>query len=259
MNHEIEQSTNVMAKRVAWNGVVVPPLAERIQGWFHRAAQEQSNRELNLRLEERRKERARIARDLHDTLFQGFLGASMVLQTAVEGMPADSPSKPLLSRALSLMRRVIDEGRQTVQGLRSFEGTSGSLEQALAGLGNELIVDGVPLQISVTGHPKALNPPIQEQVYLIAREALVNALRHAEATRIEVEIEYLPSKLRVVVRDNGTGMDPEVLRSGRDSHWGLLGMRERARNIGAKLEIWTREGAGTEVEISVPEHPAVKT
>jgi signal transduction histidine kinase len=93
---------------------------------------------------------------------------------------------------------------------------------------------------------------IQEQIYLIGREALVNALRHSQATIIEAAIEYLPGKLRVVVRDNGSGIDPQVLRSGRDSYWGLLGVRERARSIGAQLRIRSRRGAGTEVEISVP-------
>jgi signal transduction histidine kinase len=102
------------------------------------------------------------------------------------------------------------------------------------------------------GRPKALKPAIQEQIYLIGREALVNAFRHSAATSIEAEVEYLPNRLRVVVRDNGSGIDPQVLRSGRDSHWGLLGMRERARSIGAQLRILSRRGAGTEVEISVP-------
>ncbi len=87
---------------------------------------------------------------------------------------------------------------------------------------------------------------------MILREALLNALRHSEATSIEAEVEYQRRQLRVVVRDNGRGIDPQVLRSEHDSHRGLLGMRERAGAIGAQLRIWSRRGAGTEVEITVP-------
>jgi signal transduction histidine kinase len=96
-----------------------------------------------------------------------------------------------------------------------------------------------------------LKPEIQEQINLIGREALVNALLHSEATCIEAEVEYLPRRLRVVVRDNGRGVDPQVTGAPSDAHWGLVGMRDRAESIGAKLTIWSRPGAGTEVEISV--------
>jgi len=247
MNHHFDRSTNAMAGGAAWTG------DDKFRGWFRRPDQKQLNRERNLRLEERSRERARIARELHDTLLQGFLGASLVLHDAVDQMPADSPSKSSLSHALQLMHRVIDEGRGALQGLRSPRIGFASLEQALSDLRDEFTPgNSARFRVFVMGKPKTLNRTIQEQIYLIAREALINALRHSEATKIEAEVEYLPGKLRVVVRDNGSGIDPEVLRSGRDSHWGLLGMRERARGVGARLRIWSRPGAGTEVEISVP-------
>ena len=204
----------------------------------------------SLRLEERRKERARIARELHDTLFQGFFSASMVLQTAVEAMPANSPSKSSLSRTLQLMRRVIEDGHAVLQGLRSPWIASTSLEQALADLRNEFPLARAQFRILVTGHPKVLNPPIQEEINLIAREALANAFRHSNATRIEAEVEYLPAKLRVVIRDDGCGMDPQAVRLRQNSHRGLQGMHERAKSIGAYLRIWSKPGLGTEVEVS---------
>src|SRR5216684_4352559 len=252
MNHNFERSPNAMAGGAPWTRDVVPPKAGRIQGWFRRPNHEQLNRELNLRLEERRSERTRIARELHDTLFQGFLGASLVLHSAVEEMPADSPSKPSLNRALHLMRRVIDEGRHALQGLRSPGMASASLEQALSGVGDEFTPGGARFRILVMGQPKELKPAIQEQIYLIVREEVINALRHSEATSIEADVEYRRRQLRVVVRDNGRGIDPQMLRLEGDSHWGLLGMHERARCIGAQLRIWSKRGAGTEVEISVP-------
>ena len=218
--------------------------------WFRDADRERLSR---LRLEERRKERLRIARELHDTLFQGFLGASLQLQDAVELLPENSPAKPSLNRALRLMRRVIDEGRDALLGLRSVRIASTSLEQALTSLRDELAPgEGVTFRVFVTGQPHELTLAVQEQIYMIGREALVNALRHSEATNIEAEVEYLPRRLRVVVRDNGCGIHPDIVRSGRSSHWGLAGMRERAAGIGAQFRVWSRPGAGTEVEISIP-------
>jgi signal transduction histidine kinase len=253
MNRNVKRSPNAAVGLTAGTRYVVAQAAERIQEWFRRPGREQLNRELNLRLEERNRERARIARDLHDTLLQGFLGVSLQLYDAVQQVPADTPGKPSLSRALDLMRRVIDEGRDILQGLRSPEAGSMSLEQALSGVRDEFTpCGGVRFRIFVKGQPKRLSPEIQEQIYLIGREAMLNALRHARATSIEADVEYLPRGLRVAVRDNGCGIDPQIVRLGRQSHWGLLGMRERAGSIGAKLQIWSRPGAGTEVEISVP-------
>lgn len=127
------------------------------------------------------------------------------------------------------------------------------LEQSLSGIRDEFTpAGGARFRIFVKGQSKPLNPEVQEQIYLIGREALVNALRHSKATDIEAEVEYLPRLVRVVVRDNGCGIDPQVVRPGRNAHWGLLGMRERAGRISAQLRIWSRPGVGTEVEISVP-------
>jgi signal transduction histidine kinase len=205
-----------------------------------------------LPIEERRRERARIARELHDTLFQGFLGASLQLHYAVEQVPADSPSRPSLSRAVRLVQRAIDEGREALQGLRSSRMASMSLQQALSGVLDEFTAGGgARCRIFVKGEPKELKPAVQEQISLMGREALANALRHSKATSIEAEVEYSPRSLRVVVRDNGCGIDQKTLRAERNTHWGLVGMRERAGSIGAQLRIWSRPGAGTEVEISV--------
>ncbi len=148
---------------------------------------------------------------------------------------------PLMQRALNL----------ALGGFRSSALTPENLEQTLPLLWSELATGGLPFRIFVPGKPRALKPGIQEQIYLIGREALVNALRHSKASSIEAEIEYLPRRLRVMVRDNGCGMDSEVIRSGEDGRWGLMGMRERAGSIGARLRIWSKPGCGTEVEICV--------
>jgi signal transduction histidine kinase len=104
----------------------------------------------------------------------------------------------------------------------------------------------------VQGSPRTLNPAIQEQLFLIGREAVMNALRHSEATTIEFEVQYLGDLLRVLVRDNGRGIKSEAVQRKSDSHWGLRGMRERAESIGARFSIWSLAGVGTEVRVAVP-------
>ncbi|HWY06304.1 MAG TPA: histidine kinase [Candidatus Acidoferrales bacterium] len=230
----------------------IQPLAERIRGYFTHYDHHDSTREQILRQEERRRERTRIARELHDTLLQGLLSAAMQLQVAEGWLPPDSPAKPLLSRVRDLMGKGIAEGRAALQGLRSAEVPPTSLDQALSDFQEELTpTDRARLRIVKMGRPKPLDPAVLQQIYLIAREALLNSLRHSQAKKIEVEIEYSPRKLRVVVRDNGTGIDPQVLHSGRKSHYGLTGMRERATTIGAHLRIWSKRKAGTELELSL--------
>jgi signal transduction histidine kinase len=208
---------------------------------------------LNMRFEERLAERTRIAQELHDTLLQGFLSASMQLHVANDRLAVDSPAKPLVDRVLELMARVIDEGRNTVRGLRSSEASHGNLEESFSRLQQELFTSSNKgFRVIVEGTPRPLRPVIRDEFYFIGREGLVNAFRHSEATDIVIEIEYATNHLRISVRDNGRGIDPHVLRTGRDGHWGLSGMRERAERIGARLRVLSRAAAGTEIELSVP-------
>lgn len=254
MNCSMDRTANAMNVGFACKHDIFDWAAEIIQKPLRRD-REQSNRERRLRRDERRRERERVARELHDTLLQGLFGVRLQLQAAVGQVAADAPARAALDRTVDRMRRVIDEGRDILQGLRSCAMESMNLEEALSCLKDEFSSgSGARFRVFVTGQPKALKPGIQEQIYLIGREALINALRHSDATSIEVEVEYRPRRLRVLVRDNGRGIDSKTVRSGRDGHWGLTGMRERAAHIGAQLQIWSRPGAGTEVEISIPGH-----
>jgi signal transduction histidine kinase len=110
----------------------------------------------------------------------------------------------------------------------------------------------IDFRVIVLGSARKLHPLIRDEVYHIGRELLVNAFRHSQASCIEVELEYGPKSFRIVVRDDGCGIDPEVLRARREGHWGLPGMRERAERVGARLRVWSRAAAGTEVALSVP-------
>jgi signal transduction histidine kinase len=214
-------------------------------------------RQLSVRFEERLAERTRIAQELHDTLLQGFLSASMQLHVAVDQMPEASPERGSLGGVLELMGRVIEEGRNAVRGLRSSESGLDDLEPAFSRIRDELgIKEEIAFRVIGEGRPKRLHPMIRDEVYRIGREALINAFRHSGATHIEVGVERETRRLRVLVRDDGRGIDAEVLRAGRDGHWGLSGMRERSERIGGRLRVWSRPGAGTEVELSVPGHVA---
>jgi len=208
---------------------------------------------MRARLEERPAERTRIAQDLHDTVLQGILSAAMQLHVAVDQLPANSPAKLRLSRVLELMRHVMEEGRNAVRGLRSSNSDSDDLGQAFSRIRQELGIEvQIDFRVIVLGSPRKLNPLIRDEVYRIGREVLVNAFRHSRASCIEIEIAYAPKRFRIVVRDDGCGIDPQVLLAGREGHWGLPGMRERAERVGARLRIWSRAASGTEVELSVP-------
>jgi signal transduction histidine kinase/sugar lactone lactonase YvrE len=210
-------------------------------------------RRMNERFDERLAERTRIAQELHDTLLQGFVSASMQLHVAADSLPAESPSKAAVGRVQELMARVIDEGRHAVRGLRSTAANAYDLERAFAGIPAELPAGGNPeYHVIVQGRPRPLAPLIRDDVYRIGREAVVNAFRHAAAGRVDLEIVFAPRELQLIVRDDGRGIDPGVVRSGTDGHWGLPGMRERAGRIGAQFKVSTRAGAGTEVALVVP-------
>jgi signal transduction histidine kinase len=157
------------------------------------------------------------------------------------------------------MSHVVAEGRNSVQGLRSSKSSLPDLENAFSQIRHEFPVQSqISFRVIVEGTPQLLPSVIRDEVYLIGHEALSNAFRHAQASEIEVEIEYAASHLRVLVRDNGGGIDTQVLRSGREGHWGLSGMKERTERIGGKLRVLSRAVAGTEVELSVPGNIAFK-
>jgi signal transduction histidine kinase len=217
----------------------------------YRLRTRQLTRQLNIRFEERLAERSRIAQELHDTLLQGVLGASMQLHSAVDDLPADTPNRLELERVLLMMTRVSDEGRVAVRGLRTESGDD--LEQALCLVQQEYASrNSADFKVTVEGRVRTIHPLIRDEVYRIGREALVNAFRHARAKIIEVELEYGSRHLRMLIRDDGCGIDPNILRTGRDDHWGLSGMRERAHRIGGQLTLSSRAASGTEVELVLP-------
>jgi signal transduction histidine kinase/ligand-binding sensor domain-containing protein len=216
-------------------------------------------RQFEGRLEERLTERTRIARELHDTLIQGFQGLMFRLQAVRDLLPARSGEAiRALDVALERGSQAIAEGRDAVQGLRSAAQGHQDLVRGLTIVGQELAASRAPqggaaFQLLVEGRPRSLDPLVRDDTYRIASEALANAFRHADATEVTAEIAYGSDMLRVRIRDDGKGLDAVVReRGGRAGHWGLAGMRERAKALGGRLNIWSQDAAGTEVELTIP-------
>ena len=214
--------------------------------------------DFNLRLEERVNERTRIARELHDTLLQSFQGLMLRFQSARDLLPTD-PAKAVeaLDEALNRADQAIVEGRDAIQNLRSTIAST-ELAEAITTLAEDFAQgpngfrSPVMFRASVEGTPRDLHPILRDDVYRIAREALRNAYRHAQASHIEVEVTYGAREVRLRIRDDGKGIDPQHLKSGRARHWGLTNMRERAQRLGSELSLWSELGAGTEVELRIP-------
>ncbi len=221
--------------------------------WGYLFRTRQLARQLQLRFEERLAERMRIAQDLHDTLLQGFLSASLQLDVAAEYVSPDSPASPLLSRVLALMRQVCEDCRNSLGTLRNGDKFGGDLEAGFSALPQELGLGGtVSYRVLVNGSPRALEPMCRDELFLVGREAVLNAFRHADASLIEVELVYERTGLHLFVRDDGRGIEELTLLSGKERHWGVTGMRERAAKVGAQFSIWSRPAKGTEIELMVP-------
>jgi signal transduction histidine kinase len=198
-------------------------------------------------------ERERIARDLHDTLLQGLASASLQLEVADRQIAADQSAKPLVQRVTQLLRQLADESRQAVRQVRSQSSEEEDLERALTQISNDLAAPRrVKYRVVVEGTQRRLRPLVREEIYRIAVEALANAFRHADASTVETVLEYGRDCVRVLVRDDGQGIDPHILNAGREGHFGLSGLRERASRIGAQLTIRTGAGVGTEIDLLVP-------
>jgi signal transduction histidine kinase/ligand-binding sensor domain-containing protein len=214
---------------------------------------------MNLRFEERLAERTRIARELHDTLLQSFQGLMLRLQVVDDLLPPGK-AKEQLEQSLERADQAIAEGRNAVYDLRSSATTTNDLAQAVRALGDELAIqDSTAFHLVVEGPTRDLYPIIRDELYRITREALRNAFSHAAAHHIETEIIYGKRAFRLRIRDDGQGIPPAMLEAGRPGHYGLSGMRERAQQIGAKLEIWSGAKAGTEIELSIAGSIAYRT
>jgi ligand-binding sensor domain-containing protein/signal transduction histidine kinase len=207
----------------------------------------------NVLADERLSERTRIARDVHDTLLQGFISSLMHLHVAEKQIPGDSPLKGRLTFVLEGMEKVIEEARLAVVGLRTPDSGHENLEGSLRDFFQEIgDIGNAAWMLRSTGRPHRLKPAAYEDIGSIAKEAILNALRHASAKTVQVTIAWGWLGLRLVVSDDGSGMDATVLEHGRPQHWGLASMRERAKQLKARLNIESDSVSGTKITLSIP-------
>jgi signal transduction histidine kinase len=243
--------------QTAWFHLVAVTASVVILTGAYRFRLHQIRAQMNARLDERVLERTRVARDLHDTLLQSFHGLLMRFQAVANLLPTGEP-KQKLDDAIDQAAQSITEARDAVQGLRSSTTVTNDLACAITTLGTELAgsesnPNAAEFHVEVQGTPRDLYPILRDEVYCITGEALRNAFRHAQAQRIEVAIRYDERQLRLRVRDDGKGIDVKYLdEQGRAGHYGLRGMRERAKLMGGKLAVWSEFDSGTQVELSVP-------
>jgi signal transduction histidine kinase len=219
---------------------------------LYRLRLRQVSERIRARLQERLGERERIARELHDTLLQGVQGLTLKLQSLAEQMPAGQPARRLMEQALDRADQMLAEGRDRVLNLRAAQ-ASDDLPDVLAAAAERLRLDpAIEIKVRVDGLRRPLHSVVFDEVVAIANEALFNAFTHAQAEHVAVEVRYERNQLVVRVHDDGVGIERQVLERGREGHFGLTGMRERAAKIQGQLSIRSSPGAGADLTISVP-------
>ena len=228
-----------------------------IFSWRLRLAADKHRKRLEQRMEDRLNERTRIARDVHDSLLQGVQGLMFRLQAVRQLLPArPGDAAQQLDSALQVGDRAISDGRETVYNLRSAIEDQ-DLSTSLKAVGAEFTVgldadSKAEYQVIIEGQPRELVPTVRDDVYRIVREAVRNAYQHAKAHHITIEILFGDIELSICVRDDGIGVDPEILaRGSREGHWGLLGIRERSESLGGHLEIRSDRNVGTEIHLRI--------
>lgn len=240
-----------------WFKLLIAVLAFGVLALAVRLRIRQVTARLQTQFDVRIAERERIARELHDTLLQGFQGLVLRFQAVTNRLPADHGLRGSLDDALDRADAVLVEGRARVRDLRpgrAERDLGAALGTIVAGFAEE---GGPRIELAVDSLPRPLHPLVHDELHRIAEEAIRNAAAHAEARLIAVSLAFNSRELRLSIRDDGRGLPPEVSERGaRSGHFGLTGMRERATRIGGRLELTTRPGEGTEVLVNLPARAA---
>jgi signal transduction histidine kinase len=240
--------------QTTWFGLLCGTCALLALIMLFRLRMEMVKRDLRAKLQVRMDERERIARDLHDTLFQNIQGVLLTIDNSTNKLPEGSSVRKELKHALGLSDEVMADGRERVLNLRADDIGGKSIAQALTQVGHDLAQEyAAAFRVIELGTPENLHPLVFEEVFRICREALLNAFRHSNAARIEVEILFTADSFSIRIRDDGIGIDEGVLsEGGKPGHFGLKIMAERARNLGAAFTIRSKRSAGSEIELSMP-------
>jgi signal transduction histidine kinase len=197
-------------------------------------------------------DRGRIARDLHDTLAQSVVGISAQLQ-AIKALLKSAPAAAgeHLDLAVEMVRHTLVEVRRSVWDIRSQALEKADLASALSETAKQLSA-AAPIRFQVTGTPRPIPKAIENHLLHIGQEALSNAIKHADATSIEVDLTFEVLRVVLGVKDDGHGFDSQRPFGEQEGHFGLIGMRERVKKLGGQLSIRSAPGRGTEVVAAVP-------
>src|SRR5258707_10040464 len=207
---------------------------------------------LELRLEERVNERTRITRELHDTFLQTIQGSKLVADDALESSTDPIRMRLAMEQLSAWLTKAMQEGRAALNSLRTTTTQTNDLAEALRRVtGDGVIPDSMAVTFSVVGDAREMHPIVRDEIYRIGYEAIRNACTHSGASQLEVELRYAHD-LALRVSDNGTGIDPAIADRGKDGHFGLQGMRERAARIGGRLTLGSSSNSGTEIKLVVP-------
>jgi signal transduction histidine kinase len=219
---------------------------------FYRLRVQQIARAISARFDERLAERTRLARDLHDTFLQTVQGSKLVADDALDDSSDPARMRHAMEQLSNWLGQATREGRAALNSLRTSTTERNDLAEALKrATENSSVPASMTVTFSVVGDPREMHPIVRDEIYRVGYEAIRNAYMHSRATRVQVELRYAQD-LVVRVSDNGVGIDPAVAQKGKDGHFGLQGMRERAARIEGKLTIVSSANTGTEITVIVP-------
>jgi len=216
-------------------------------------------RQVHERFEGVLEERNRIAREMHDTVIQGCVSASALLEAIVSMEPESrGPHRELLDSARNQIRITVDEARQAVWNLRQKGTSSPEITQLLGNMAQQVSrASRVPVRFETSGNPPALDRTVEYVLLMVAREAVSNAVHHGQPKEVCVRVSFDGDTMRMQVTDNGRGFQVAEVLGNQESHFGLLGMRERIEHLGGHFEIESAPGEGTKLCVDLPVHPAI--
>ena len=219
---------------------------------FYRLRVQKIVKAISTRFDERMAERTRLARDLHDTFLQTVQGSKLVADDALDDSSDPARMRHAMEQLSNWLGQATQEGRAALNSLRTSTTEENDLAEALKrATESGFVPSSMTVTFSVVGEPREMHPIVRDEIYRIGYEAIRNAYMHSRATRVQVELRYAQN-LVVRVSDNGVGIDPAVVDKGKDGHFGLQGMRERAARIAAKLTVVSSATSGTEITVIVP-------
>jgi signal transduction histidine kinase len=219
---------------------------------IYRLRERQIARAISSRFDERLAERTRMARELHDTFLQTIQGSKLVADDALDPSTDLIRMRHAMEQLSVWLEQAMREGRAALNSLRTTTTQKNDLAEAFRrATDNGFMPGSMQATLSVVGEARNMHPIVRDEIYRIGYEAIRNAYKHSQASRLDVELRYTHD-LVLRVRDNGVGIDPSTAALGKDGHFGLPGMRERTARIGATLTMVSSANSGTQITVVIP-------